>query len=139
MPRVDEFLRKIGQAKCITTLDLCKGYWQVPLSPASRPYTAFRTPLGLYQFTVFPFGLHGASATFQRFMNISVRLCISGHVTHSQHTLYDVSAKQKERAASIYDVTYCAATAQSMWRSAKPLFVNNVLFFCVCQYVEIKF
>ncbi len=48
MPRVDEFLEKIGQAKFITTLDLCKGYWQVPLSPASRPYTAFRTPLGLY-------------------------------------------------------------------------------------------
>ncbi len=55
-------------------------------------------------------------------------------VMHSQHTLYDVSAKQKERAASIYDVTYCAATAQSMRRSAKPLFVNNVFFLCVCQY-----
>ncbi len=75
MPRVDELLEKIGQAKLITTLDLCKGYWQVPLSPASRPYTAFRTPLGLYQFTVFPFGLHGAPATFQRLMDRVLQGC----------------------------------------------------------------
>ncbi len=53
----------------------CKGYWQVPLSPASRPYTAFRTPLGLYQFTVFPFGLHGAPDTFQRLMDRVLQGC----------------------------------------------------------------
>ncbi len=28
MPRVDDLLEKIGQAKFITTLGLCKGYWQ---------------------------------------------------------------------------------------------------------------
>lgn len=75
MPRVDDLLEKIGQAQFITTLDLCKGYWQVPLDPASRPYTAFRTPLGLYQFTVLPFGLHGAPATFQRLMDRVLQGC----------------------------------------------------------------
>ncbi|GAA6067428.1 uncharacterized protein LOC118471043 [Tachysurus ichikawai] len=69
MPRIDDLLEKIGRAKYVTTLDLCKGYWQVPLEKTSRPYTAFRTPLGLYQFTVLPFGLHGAPATFQRLMD----------------------------------------------------------------------
>ncbi|KAG1929738.1 gag-pol fusion protein [Pimephales promelas] len=69
MPRVDELLERIGRAQFITTLDLCKGYWQVPLDPASRPYTAFKTPLGLFHFTVLPFGLHGAPATFQRMMD----------------------------------------------------------------------
>lgn len=63
MPRIDELLEKIGSAAYITTLDLCKGYWQVPLEPASRPYTAFGTPAGLFHFTVMPFGLHGAPAT----------------------------------------------------------------------------
>lgn len=40
-------------------LDLCKGYWQVPLDLNPKPLTTFRTPVGLYQFTVLPFGLHG--------------------------------------------------------------------------------
>ena len=69
MPRIENLLEKIGAAKCITTLDLCKGYWQVQLEESNQHYTAFRNPAGLYQFTVMPFGLHGGPATFQRLMN----------------------------------------------------------------------
>ncbi|KAJ0039408.1 hypothetical protein NL108_016223 [Boleophthalmus pectinirostris] len=75
MPRIDDLLDRIGSAAYITTLDLCKGYWQVPLEASSRPYTAFRTPAGLYQFTVMPFGLHGAPATFQRLMDRVLQGC----------------------------------------------------------------
>lgn len=73
MPRIDELVERIGQAKYITTLDLCKGYWQVPLAQESREYTAFRTPLGLFHFTTMPFGLHGAPATFQQLMDTVLR------------------------------------------------------------------
>lgn len=62
LPKIDDLLEKIGAAKYITTLDLCKGYWQVPLEESSRQYTAFQTPVGLFQFTVMPFELHGAPA-----------------------------------------------------------------------------
>ncbi|CAL9692012.1 unnamed protein product [Knipowitschia caucasica] len=75
MPRIDDLLEKIGRARFITTLDLCKGYWQVPLEASSRPYTAFQTPAGLFQFTMMPFGLHGAPATFQRLMDRVLRGC----------------------------------------------------------------
>ncbi|KAK7913399.1 hypothetical protein WMY93_013610 [Mugilogobius chulae] len=68
-PRVDELIERLGKAKYLTTIDLCKGYWQVPLSEQSREFTAFRTPWGLFEFTVLPFGLHGAPATFQRLMD----------------------------------------------------------------------
>ncbi|XP_071321134.1 uncharacterized protein [Trachinotus anak] len=68
-PRLDDLIERIGQAQYISTLDLCRGYWQVPLAPEARQYTAFRTPQGLFQFTVMPFGLHGAPATFQRLMD----------------------------------------------------------------------
>ncbi len=68
-PRIDELVDRLGKAKWITTIDLCKGYWQVPLSVQSKELTAFRTPWGLFQFSVMPFGLHGAPASFQRLMD----------------------------------------------------------------------
>ncbi len=68
-PRIDELVDRLGKAKWITTIDLCKGYWQVPLSIQSKELTAFRTPWGLFQFSVMPFGLHGVPASFQRLMD----------------------------------------------------------------------
>ena len=54
MPRIEELIDRLGQAKYISTLDLTRGYWQVPLSDEARAKTAFATQSGLYQFTVMP-------------------------------------------------------------------------------------
>ncbi len=69
MPRIDEMIHRLGQAKFITTLDLTKGYWQVPLTEKAKAKTAFVTPFGLYHFNVMRIGLQGAPATFQRLMD----------------------------------------------------------------------
>ena len=69
MPRIDELIDRLGGAKYISTLDLTRGYWQVPVAKSSQPKTAFTTPFGLFEFVVMPFGLHGAPATFQRMMD----------------------------------------------------------------------
>ena len=69
MPRVDELIESLGNARFITTLDLTKGYWQVPMSTGSKAKTAFATPGGFWQYRVMPFGLFGAPATFQRLMD----------------------------------------------------------------------
>lgn len=73
MPRIDEMLDNIGRSKYLTTLDLAKGYWQVPVNSADREKTAFTSPLGLFQFKTMPFGLSGAPATFQRLMDQVLR------------------------------------------------------------------
>lgn len=67
--RVDELLDTIKGDNFITTLDLVKRYWQVPMSPHDRAKTAYTSANGLYQFTVMPFGLNGATATLQGLMN----------------------------------------------------------------------
>ena len=77
MPRVEEMFESIGAAKVITTLDLAKGYWQIPMEASSREKTAFTTPFGLYEFEVMPFGLHSAPATFQRMIDEILRDCRS--------------------------------------------------------------
>ena len=46
MPRVEEVF-DVGAAKYVSTLDLAKGYWQIPMARASKEKTAFTTPFGL--------------------------------------------------------------------------------------------
>ena len=60
MPRVKDVLEKVGTAKCISTLDLTRSYWQVPMSEESKEKVAFTTPFGFYEFNVMPFRLHTA-------------------------------------------------------------------------------
>ena len=37
MPRIDELVDNLGKAKHISTLDLMRGYWQVPMAETARP------------------------------------------------------------------------------------------------------
>ena len=73
MPRVEDLIDGMGRAKFITTLDLTRGYWQVPVAEGTKHLTVFTTPFGLFQFRVMPFGLKGAPATFQRLMDVVLR------------------------------------------------------------------
>ena len=63
-----QIFASISKAKYFSKLDLTSGYWQVPMEEQSKQYTAFRTRFGLFQFTVMPFGLVNAPATFSRLM-----------------------------------------------------------------------
>ncbi|XP_019390967.1 PREDICTED: uncharacterized protein LOC109310340 [Crocodylus porosus] len=68
MPQINDNLERIGHAQFILTLDLTKGYWQIPVVKEDKEETAFGTPWGLFQFKRMPFGLHGAAASFQQLM-----------------------------------------------------------------------
>ena len=69
LPRMEDCVDQVGAAKYVSKFDLLKGYWQVPLSKRAQDIAAFITPSGLYSYTVMPFGLRNAPATFQRLMN----------------------------------------------------------------------
>ena len=69
IPRIDDCVDKIGNAKYVSKFDLLKGFWQIPLSERAKEISAFVTPRGLYQYKVMPFGMRNSPATFQRLIN----------------------------------------------------------------------
>ena len=68
MPRVEEVLEGVGQARFISKLDLSKGYYQVQLTEEAISKTAFTSHRGTFEFTRVPFGVKNAPACFQELM-----------------------------------------------------------------------
>ena len=70
LPRIDDMLESLNSASWFTSLDLASGFWQVEMEEEDKEKTAFISHNGLYEFTVMPFELKGAPATFQCLINI---------------------------------------------------------------------
>ncbi|EYC09496.1 hypothetical protein Y032_0060g3150 [Ancylostoma ceylanicum] len=69
LPAIDVMLQSLQGKRYFTSLDMCSGYWQIPLSEDAKAKSAFTTAEGLFQFTVLPFGLCTSPAVFQRMMD----------------------------------------------------------------------
>ncbi|XP_025163159.1 uncharacterized protein LOC105186048 [Harpegnathos saltator] len=81
LPQISATLDRLRGARYLSSLDLKNGYWQVPLTKDSKPIIAFTVPgRGLRQFTVLPFGLHSAPATFQRLVDTVLGADLEPHV-----------------------------------------------------------
>jgi len=72
MENITDLINSIGGANVITSLDILKGYWEIPLEEKSRDLTSFKTHRAQYRWKVMPFGLKNAAATFQRVMNTAL-------------------------------------------------------------------
>ena len=65
LPNLTDAVFGLHGVKYFTSLDLVRGYYQLPLHEDSREYTAFSTPHGHFQFKRLSFGLTNAPAAFQ--------------------------------------------------------------------------
>ena len=69
IPRIDETLRTIVVAKYISKVDVISAFHRIRIKDGDEWKTAFNTRFGLYEWLITPFGLTGALAMFQRYIN----------------------------------------------------------------------
>ena len=69
IPNLEDTIYNLSDMRYFSSLDLMRGYYQVPMSPDSKDLTSFVTSSGQWRFLRMPFGLCNAPATFQRLMN----------------------------------------------------------------------
>ena len=109
LPRIDESIETLSGAKRFSTLDLRSGYWQVELDPQDKEKTAFSLGSGLWQFTVMPFGLANAPATFERLIGTGVDRTSTNHRSHLSRRC---SGGREEFIGSIITSSHCVAEVQ---------------------------
>ena len=73
LPRIDEMFDRIQGSLFFSKLDLVSAYHRIRIAKGHEWKTAFRTKYGLFEYLVMPFGLTNAPATFQRFINNTIR------------------------------------------------------------------
>ena len=69
MRTLDAVLTALEGSTWFSVLDVVDGFFNLPLYPADRGYTAFHTPIGVYKWNVLPQGTAASPQIFQRTMD----------------------------------------------------------------------
>lgn len=73
LPSIGETLRQLSKARWFTKVDIRTAFHRLRIKEGDEWKTAFRNRQGLFEWLVCPFGLCGAPAAFQRFINNTLR------------------------------------------------------------------
>lgn len=81
LPLLNNILNSLRNARYISSIDLAKAFWQIPLDESSRPKTAFSIPgVGQFEFIVMPFGLSTAAQAQQKLIDTVIGPALEPYV-----------------------------------------------------------
>ncbi|XP_049312212.1 uncharacterized protein LOC125778460 [Bactrocera dorsalis] len=73
IPHLDSIVDCLHGKAVFSKIDIKKAYYNIRMCEKDIAKTAVRTPIGLFEFVVMPFGLKNATQTFQRYIDITFR------------------------------------------------------------------
>ena len=69
LSRIDTSLQKLAGSKIFSILDSAGAFHTIPIEKESRPYTAFSSAFGQYQFLRMPFGIRNGVPAYSRLID----------------------------------------------------------------------
>ncbi|CAA0820091.1 cysteine-rich RLK (RECEPTOR-like protein kinase) 8, partial [Striga hermonthica] len=69
LPHIDYMVDATSGHELMSFMDAYSGYNQIPMDPEDSEHTSLYSARGLYCYTMMPFGLKNAGATYQRLVN----------------------------------------------------------------------
>ncbi|CAA0837961.1 Unknown protein, partial [Striga hermonthica] len=69
LPHIDYMVDATSGHELMSFMDAYSGYNQIPMDPEDSEHSSFYSARGLYCYTMMPFGLKNAGATYQRLVN----------------------------------------------------------------------
>ena len=128
LPRIDESVARLDNAKIYTSIDLAWAFSQIPVRKAGRHKTAFACKLGLFEWRRMPFGLCNASATFQRAIARALRKIVNRKDSMVMAYIDDImiaTETVEDHMARLREVFECLREAGFKMRVAKCDFMKS--------------
>ena len=121
LPLIAETLNRLSKAKIFTKLDIIAAFNRLRIREGDEELTAFRTRFGLFEYLVMPFGLCNGPASFQHYINDTLREYLDNFCTaylydiliysefEAEHEIHVKRILTKLREAGLQvDITKCA-------------------------------
>ncbi|XP_074560659.1 uncharacterized protein LOC141816830 [Curcuma longa] len=117
LPRIDQLVDSTSGHEYICMLDAYQGYHQIPLAVDDQDKVSFITADGTFCYTVMPFGLKNAGATYQRLMDKIFR-----HQQGRNIEVYvdDILVKSERGSSLIADVEETCSTLRQYGLKLNP-------------------
>jgi hypothetical protein len=104
IPLIRETLDLISQARIFTKLDIIAAFNRIRIAEGHEYLTAFITRFGLYESLVMPFGLSGAPATWQHFLNDQLYDILDVYATAYLDDILVYSKDKKEHTEHVREI-----------------------------------
>ena len=125
LPRIDDALRRLKNPRYFSTMDLQKGFWQVPIEPSDRKYFAFSTGTMHVEYNCMPMGALNSSATMQALMSLILRGLPMEHVICFLDDILVASSSMEEHIHHLDLVLSAITKAKLKLNPKKCLFAQE--------------
>ena len=101
LPHIDVLVDNIASSALMSFMDGFSRYNQIKIAHKDKTKTTFTTEWGIYCYTIMPFRLKNASATYQRIATASLH-----DMMHNEVEVYvdDMIVKSKDRGGHIFNL-----------------------------------